>query len=352
MNKDNYLHLKILDSTLREGAASLQGEHCFNDQAWVEIAHEITRLGVDTIEIGSPYGSNNVSSVQKEVAQTIGNSCLTRNSYQIHPDRSITVESDETYTPQISALSTINQEQIDKTWDALEVAFLPIIHIVVPSADNLQKLQYPDNNRFSIAKMTALALDYAKDISSSNTNSQVALSFEGASKTNYYHLDYLIHNALDHGVDIINLPDSEGVRDPWSMEKLYEYIFKIITAENSEVTISAHNHNDLGLAAINSLTLIKTASQYKKDHELERGFKLQVEASVGGLGKRAGICDIFTLMAGIEQFSPILGPLKYGFNPIYSVEVANVVFAYANMMVDPKSPIVGRDVADNSFNLF
>src|SRR3546814_21186924 len=84
--------------------------------------------------------------------------------------------------------------------------------------------------------------------------------------------------ALASGSRILNVPDTVGYTTPSEIRALFEYLRRTI-ANAEQAILSAHCHNDLGMAVANTLDAIE-------------GGAMQVERTVNGIGERAGNCAL------------------------------------------------------------
>src|SRR6185295_6321138 len=97
---------------------------------------------------------------------------------------------------------------------------------------------------------------------------------EDATRTDIDYLLSCVQVAVDEGANVVNLPDTVGYSTPSEYRALFETIRERLRGIE-RVTLSAHCHNDLGLAVANSLAAIE-------------GGASQVECTVNGIGERAG----------------------------------------------------------------
>ena len=67
MNAKNLKYIRIFDTTLRDGEQTPGASLTIEDK--IEIARQLSRLGVDVIEAGSPMSSEGEKKVVKEVAK-------------------------------------------------------------------------------------------------------------------------------------------------------------------------------------------------------------------------------------------------------------------------------------------
>jgi 2-isopropylmalate synthase len=154
----------------------------------------------------------------------------------------------------------------------------------------------------------------------------------------------VIESAIDAGADIINVPDTVGVRDPFYMLKFYDQILRFVHEVNPNTIVSAHNHNDLGHAVSNTLALVHAAIQLCR--ETGRQINVQLEGTVCGVGERAGNADIFPVAASIFDLARNVTdiPLTWEFNPRASHGVAQDVMQTFREDVPRRSPIVGEGI--------
>ena len=102
----------------------------------------------------------------------------------------------------------------------------------------------------------------------------VEFSAEDASRTDADFLCRVVEAAIQEGATTINLPDTVG----YAMPDEYAAMFRDIRARvpgSDSVVLSAHCHDDLGLATANTLAAIAAGAA-------------QVECTINGIGERAG----------------------------------------------------------------
>ena len=191
-------------------------------------------------------------------------------------------------------------------------------------------------------EMGRQAVSFAREISDEHKNASVEFSAEAASTTDMAYLEKAIRSAVVEGANVINVPDTVGQRDPVWMHSFYRQVIDWVTKENPETVISAHNHNDIGLAVANTLSLVGAAADYADSTDSK--VNIQAESTICGLGERAGNADIFSFMGGVFKFSEGLSaPISWKFNQSRSVEVARNVMAFGERTVHRQAPIVGED---------
>lgn len=331
------VEVAVFDTTLRDGAQALPELHQFPEGAKPEIAEQLAQLGVPVIEAGfpaTPGDAVEVGAVAKSVGQT---------DYPVQRWQSDAHEGDQaSYTPVIAGLSRTTFGDIEATWGAISDARYPRIHTFISTDPEHMHAKFPDKSPDEVLVMGREAVRYARMLTDGHPDSSVEFSAEAASTTDEAYLERVVKEMVAQGADIINVPDTVGQRDPIWMHDFYAKVIRWVMAESTDVTISAHNHNDLGLAVANSSMLVHAAAKYAHEHD-ER-VKVQIEGTVCGLGERAGNADIFPVVGGLYKFTPDMAvPVEWQFNPGNAVQAARVVMGYAGLEVPRQSPVVGSD---------
>lgn len=332
------VHVAVFDTTARDGAQSLPNEHQFPAGSKEDITAEIASLGVNVIEAGfprTPFDGEEVA----VVAKTVGQHATEVRQWADGAETTRTAR-----PPVIAGLSRIAFEDIEATWSAVQDAYYPRIHTFVSTSDFHRQAKFPGVSRKELLEKGQEAVIYAREISAGHPGASVEFSAEAASTTDMSYLERIVKMAVSEGVDVINVPDTVGERDPLWMYNFYRSVLGWATGENPYVTISAHNHNDLGNAVANTHMLVRAAA----DHAVETDsiVKVQLETTVCGLGERAGNADVFPVIAGLFKFAPEIARarVRWQANPERAVQVAHSVMGYAGLAVDRQNPVVGSDI--------
>jgi 2-isopropylmalate synthase len=102
----------------------------------------------------------------------------------------------------------------------------------------------------------------------------VEFSPEDAGRSEIDFLCRVLEAVIDAGARTVNIPDTVGYSVPYQFGDLIRNLIERVP--NSEKAVfSVHCHNDLGLAAANSLAAVRNGAR-------------QVECTINGLGERAG----------------------------------------------------------------
>lgn len=325
------------DTTLRDGAQSLPNEHQFKDGTKPAIAHSIAQLGAGVIEAGfpaTPHDADEVAMVAKTVGQT---------EYTVDVWRSGELVGQTRRSPVIAGLSRVAFSDIEATWGAISDAQCARIHTFVSTDPEHMAKKFPDKSPEQVLVMGRDAVRFARGLAAWHPDATVEFSAEAASTTNMAYLERVVREALAQGADIINVPDTVGQRDPLWMKNFYSTVIGWVMRENPSATVSAHNHNDLGMAVANTTMLAYAAAEYAHAHD--QTVRVQYETTIGGLGERAGNADVFPAVAGLFKFTPDMAvPVTWEFNRGESVQTANEVMAHAGLVIGRQSPVVGQDI--------
>ena len=339
METSPLVNVEFLDTTLRDGDQSLPDDHQFRKAQKHLVASRLSDLGYSVIEAGFPATKLDFDEVE-EVARIVGNADRPVNRWT---SDSSDVQSIVIDTPIISALCRANPRDIEITWEALKDAKHPLIHSFIATDPEHMKVKFPDKDEDDIAGLAVDSVTLTKSLIAHNSRATVEFSLEAATTTRKEFLERMIKDIVNAGVDVINLPDTVGHMEPFGMYQFYQDVIKWAIQSNQKVIVSAHNHNDQGMAVANSLSFIKAATDYASEHEVN--INTRIETTICGLGERAGNCDIFPLVSALFSFAESYSSkVGWSFNRDQSVAVANEVMAYAGFMVDRQSPIVGRDI--------
>ncbi|MDD5103493.1 MAG: alpha-isopropylmalate synthase regulatory domain-containing protein [Candidatus Peribacteraceae bacterium] len=239
----------IFDTTLRDGD---QAGGWFSAEQKLSIAHGLDELGADVIEAGFP------GLPERQKVDTVA----------------IPMIASAVRRPIICALSLAKQESIEAAARSVEHANRPRIHVYKASSPkhrrhvfhNQSEQEYLDD----IARHITMARQYVDD---------VEFSPEDATNTNRDFLLRIGAVAYEAGATTFNVPDTYGIATPDELRALFAALYRgIAPVRDGTLTLSTHNHNDYGLATINSLYALLGMGNARK----------QVEATVNGMGDRAG----------------------------------------------------------------
>jgi len=162
----------------------------------------------------------------------------------------------------------------------------------------------------------------------------IGVNAEDASRTE---LDFLIKftkAARDCGAHRIRYCDTLGYDDP---NTIYNKIYAL--GEAVGLPIELHCHNDLGMAAANSIMGAKAA--------IDSGVDAYINTAINGMGERAGNADLISCLLGILKSSGFEN--KYQIDPQINLEVAWRLAKYTAYAFGVPIPLNQPAVGDNAF---
>lgn len=278
----------ILDTTLRDGEQTPGVS--FTLEQKIEIAHQLSDIGVDVIEAGFPASSD----VEFETVRRI---CA-----------------EEGIRPKICGLARSVKADVDRCIEA----GVDMVHVFIPTSE-IQRTYTIKKSHAEVLAITREIITYARskcDI--------VMFSPMDATRTKPSELIEVCKAADEAGVTIINIPDTVGVSTPSMMKPLVAMI-----RENVKCRIDVHCHNDFGLATANTIAAVEGGAD-------------QIQVTVNGIGERAGNAD---LAQTVMILKAIYG-METNIQTEKLVETSRLVSRFSRIAVLPVQPVVG----DNAFS--
>ena len=248
-------HIKIQDTTLRDGEQTPGVAYSLQDK--LELTEAIISLGIDSIEIGFPAAS-------KEEAKTI---------------ETISSKFNKSKT-EFVVFSRAKESDIDIAYNCLQKTKNKKIQIVAPASD-LHILHSTKENKSSLLKNIEKSLLFAKE-----KFSNIQFTAQDAPRADIIFLKEMVEIAISKGAQTICLPDTTGFSLPNDYASLISTIKGIIDNDKG-IMLSAHCHNDLGLATANTIAAINAGAD-------------QIEGTINGIGERAGNTPIEEIVAILD----------------------------------------------------
>lgn len=241
MNAGAADYVRIFDTTLRDGEQSPGGS--LSPSQKVEMAHHLDHMGVDVIEAGFPAASAGDLASVEMVSRAVR-------------------------TAHVAALARCVKADVDAAAQSLREARRPVIHVFIATSDiHLRhKLRL---TREQVLEQVDAMVRYARELCP-----DVEFSAEDATRTHWEYLTDVCRVALQAGARTINLPDTVGYVVPEEYGDMFRHVREHL-AWPAGAILSAHCHDDLGLATANTLAAIRAGAR-------------QVEVTINGLGERAG----------------------------------------------------------------
>ena len=288
-------HLVIFDTTLRDGEQS-PGASMTKEEK-IRIAKQLEKLQVDVIEAGFPAASEGDFESVQAVASIIKDST-------------------------ICGLARAIENDIRKAGEAIKPANSGRIHtFIATSPIHMEKKlrMSPDEVVERAVWAVKKARDYTDD---------VEFSPEDAGRSDVDFLCRVIEAVIDAGATTINIPDTVGYNVPHQFGKLFKQLIERIP--NSDKAIfSAHCHNDLGLAAANSLAAVRNGAR-------------QIECTINGLGERAGNTALEEVVMAVKTRQDIF-EVDTRINTREILAASRLVSNITGFAVQPNKAIVGAN---------
>lgn len=280
--------VRIFDTTLRDGEQS--PGFSMNTPEKIRLARQLETLGVDVIEAGFPISSRGDLEAVKKVAQ-------------------------EVRTVPIAALARARKDDVNAAIEALQPAAASRLHIFLATSDlhlNVKLHMTREQALEGIGAMIRLGRQQV---------AEVEFSAEDAGRTDIDFLCQVCRTAVDAGATILNLPDTVGYALPEEYGAMFLKIREYL-GDPQGITLSAHCHDDLGMAVANSLAAIRAGVR-------------QIECTINGIGERAG-------NASLEEVVVALAVRKESFGVTTGIRLEHL-FPTSRML----SEITGAAVAPN-----
>jgi 2-isopropylmalate synthase len=242
----------FFDTTLRDGE---QSPGCsMSTPEKIEMAHALDDLGVDILEAGFAISSEGDFQAIRAISQAVRR-------------------------PVIASLARARTLDVERAAHSLDLAERPRIHTFLASSDLHLEVKLKMSRQQAIDHATAAVLQartYVDD---------VEFSAEDATRSDIDYLAQMVAATIEAGATTINLPDTVGYSTPEDYAQMFRDIRRRVPAV-ANITLSAHCHDDLGMAVANSLASID-------------GGVRQIECTINGIGERAG-------NAALEEIAAVL----------------------------------------------
>ncbi|HKF51414.1 MAG TPA: 2-isopropylmalate synthase [Candidatus Acidoferrales bacterium] len=285
----------FFDTTLRDGEQS-PGFSMTREEK-LALAKKLEALNVDVIEAGFPVASSGELDAVRAVATAIRDT-------------------------RVAALARARREDVEAALLALEPAEKPRLHVFLATSDlHLQaKLRMTRREALdAIGRWVRYGKEHCPE---------VEFSAEDASRSDIRFLLEAMETAAEAGATILNLPDTVGFTTPEEYGAMFHRVRGHL-GRTEEVILSAHCHNDLGLAVANSLAAVRAGAR-------------QVECTINGIGERAGNASLEELAVALavrQSFFSVRTNIRL--EQIYSASRA--LCDVTGVSVPPNKAVVGAN---------
>jgi len=287
--------VRIFDTTLRDGEQA--PGFSLRPSEKLALARQLDALGVDIIEAGFPIASP----ADAEAVRTIAT---------------------EIRRPVIACLARCHKADLERAAWALEPAEQGRIHTFIATSDlHLQaKLRMTRDQCLETAiESVRFARQHTAD---------VEFSAEDATRSDFDFLCRVIEAVIKVGATTVNLPDTVGYTTPDEIRDFFTRIRERVP-NASEVVFSTHCHDDLGLAAANSIASVLGGAR-------------QVECTINGIGERAGNAALEEVVMAIRTRQDRL-PFTTNINIKELYPSSELLTKLSGQAVQVNKAVVGRN---------
>jgi 2-isopropylmalate synthase len=285
----------IFDTTLRDGEQA-PGASLYPEEK-IRIAKQLARMGVDVIEPGFPAASPGEFTAVERICREV---------------RGV----------EICGFARAVKEDIDAAVRATRDAERRRLHLFISSSQIHLDFQLRKTQQ-QVVQIARDMVAYAKQFVD-----KIEFSPMDATRTGMEFLLEMVEAVIAEGATIINIPDTVGYALPDEYGEIFSRVRREVRGAD-RIELSAHCHNDLGMAVANTLAALRNGAN-------------QAEVTVNGVGERTGNCALEELVMAIETRKEALG-LETGIRLTEIYQTSRLVSRLMNFPLAYNKPIVGRN---------
>jgi 2-isopropylmalate synthase len=285
--------VKFFETTLRDGEQT-PGVNYFPEEK-LAIAKALADMGFDTLDCGFAISSPGEFESLRLIAREVRNA-------------------------EICSIARANKGDVQRAWEAVKDAEYPVIHPFV-STSPLHRQVKLGKSRDEVLEMARTAVGYGRSLTEN-----VDFALEDSTRTEHDFILEVCEAVLKEGVRFIAICDTVGYALPWEFGQLVADVKKEFPA----IRISAHCHNDLGLAVANALEGLRNGAE-------------RVDTCINGLGERAGNAASEEVVMAIKTRSANLG-MDVRVDTTKIASTSHLVARLSGMQVQWTKPVVGQNV--------
>src|ERR1035441_5318571 len=238
--------------------------------------------------------------------------------------------------PTICALSRAVPIDIEACGRALAKAPSPRIHTGIGASDIHITGKFRDDRygktlgekKVKILQMAVDAVRLARQFVN-----DVEFYAEDASRCDPAYLFEMLQAVIEAGATVVNIPDTTGYAVPEQYGALIRAIRENVP-NIGRATISAHCHDDLGLAVANTLAAVQNGAR-------------QVEGTINGIGERAGNAALEEVVMAIRTRGDSYG-FHTGIEAREFLRTSRLVSDMLGIPVPPNKAVVGGNAFSHS----
>jgi len=293
--------IEIFDTTLRDGNKLPFAVLSCADR--IVLARQLARLQVDVIEAGFPSAS-------AEEAE-----CVTAIAAEVKG-------------PRVAALARAIPADIEKAMAALKPSQRPCLHIYMAVSPQFLKHVLKMGEEAALKNVE----DCIRMARAAGVRTQFSLSEAPHARREFLH--DVVSAARDSGAEVINLADTNGILDPEGITELVSDVSRLLAAARQGSAagpvplVGVHCHDDLGLAAANSLAGLRAGASH-------------VEVTIGGFGERAGNAALEEVVFLISAFGE-KGGLSHGLDLAQIGPTSRLFESLTGVRTHPNKAVIGQ----------
>jgi len=284
--------IKFFETTLRDGEQT-PGVNYFPEEK-LAIAQALADMGFDTLDCGFGASSPGEMECIRLIASKVRN-------------------------VEVCSIARTNPSDIELAWEAVKDAEHPVIHPFV-STSALHRQVKLGKTRDEVREMARTAVAKARTYTDN-----VDFALEDSTRTEHDFILEVCEAVIKEGVRFIAICDTVGFALPWEFGKLVADVRR----EFPGVRISAHCHDDLGLAVANALEGLRNGAE-------------RVDTCINGLGERAGNAATEDVIMAIRTRSVDLG-LDVRVDTTKIVPTSRLVAKLSGMQPQWTKSVVGQN---------
>ncbi len=284
--------IKFYETTLRDGEQT-PGVNYFPEEK-LAIAQALADMGFDTLDCGFPISSPGEFEAVRLIASKVGNA-------------------------EICAIARANPADIERAWEAVKIATKPAIQPFI-SVSPLHRKVKLGKTRDEVRELAKAAVAQGRSYTEN-----VDFALEDTTRTEHDFILEICEVIIKEGVRFVTLCDTVGFALPWEFGQLVADVRR----EFPGVRISAHCHDDLGLAVANALAGLRNGAE-------------RVDTCINGLGERAGNAATEDVVMAIRTRSADLG-MDVRVDTTKIIPTSRLVAKLSGMQVQWTKSVVGQN---------
>ena len=284
--------IKFFETTLRDGEQT-PGVNYFPEEK-LAIARALAAMGFDTLDCGFAISSPAEFECIRLIAANVRNA-------------------------EICSIARTHPADIDRAWEAVKDAEIPVIHPFVSTS--------PLHRQVKLGKTRAEVLEMARTAVARGRayTENVDFAMEDSTRTEHDFILEVCEAVLKEGVRFIAICDTVGFALPWEFGQLIADVKR----EFPKARISAHCHDDLGMAVANALEGLRNGAE-------------RVDSCINGLGERAGNAATEDVVMAIRTRTADLG-MDVKVDTTKIVSTSRLVAKLSGMQLQWTKSVVGAN---------